>query len=68
GAGMVVLKRYSDAKRDGDRIYATITGNGLSNDGRGKHLLSPNSKGQTLAFERAYQEAQISPNKIDYME
>ncbi|PMB52825.1 omega-3 polyunsaturated fatty acid synthase subunit, PfaB, partial [Fischerella thermalis CCMEE 5201] len=68
GVGMVVLKRYSDAKRDGDRIYATITGNGLSNDGRGKHLLSPNSKGQTLAFERAYQEAQISPNNIDYME
>lgn len=68
GAGMVVLKRYSDAVRDGDRIYATITGNGLSNDGRGKHLLSPNSKGQTLAFERAYQEAQINPNNIDYME
>jgi PfaB family protein len=68
GVGMVVLKRYSDAVRDGDRIYATISGNGLSNDGRGKHLLSPNSKGQTLAFERAYQEAGISPQNIDYME
>ncbi|TBR60747.1 beta-ketoacyl synthase, partial [Westiellopsis prolifica IICB1] len=68
GAGMVVLKRYSDAVRDGDRIYATITGNGLSNDGRGKHLLSPNTKGQTIAFERAYQEAQINPSNIDYME
>ena len=68
GVGMVVLKRYSDAIRDGDRIYATIEGNGLSNDGRGKHLLSPNSKGQVLAFERAYQEAQISPKNIDYLE
>jgi len=68
GVGMVVLKRYSDALRDGDRIYATIAGNGLSNDGRGKHLLSPNSKGQILAFERAYKEAQISPKDIDYME
>ncbi|MGH8000091.1 MAG: beta-ketoacyl synthase N-terminal-like domain-containing protein, partial [Brasilonema sp.] len=68
GVGMVVLKRYSDALRDGDRIYATISGTGLSNDGRGKHLLSPNSKGQILAFERAYQEAQISPKDIDYME
>ncbi|KAF3886061.1 MULTISPECIES: PfaB family protein [Nostocales] len=68
GVGMVVLKRYSDAVRDGDRIYATISGTGLSNDGRGKHLLSPNSKGQILAFERAYQEAQISPKDIDYME
>jgi 3-oxoacyl-[acyl-carrier-protein] synthase II len=68
GVGMVVLKRHSDAVRDGDKILATISGNGLSNDGRGKHLLSPNSKGQTLAFERAYTEAQISPQAIDYME
>jgi PfaB family protein len=68
GIGMVMLKRYSDAVRDGDNILATICGNGLSNDGKGKHLLSPNSKGQTLAFERAYNEAQISPQSIDYLE
>ncbi|AFZ24741.1 beta-ketoacyl synthase [Cylindrospermum stagnale PCC 7417] len=68
GIGMVMLKRYSDAVRDGDRILATICGNGLSNDGKGKHLLSPNSKGQTLAFERAYTEAKLSPQAIDYME
>ncbi|MBW4685471.1 MAG: PfaB family protein [Komarekiella atlantica HA4396-MV6] len=68
GIGMVMLKRYSDAVRDGDHILATICGNGLSNDGKGKHLLSPNSKGQTLAFERAYTEAQISPQSIDYLE
>ncbi|WP_414621976.1 PfaB family protein [Calothrix sp. CCY 0018] len=68
GVGMLVLKRYSDAVRDGDRIYASITGNGLSNDGRGKHLLSPNPKGQTLAFEKAYSEADINPKVLDYME
>jgi PfaB family protein len=68
GTGMFVLKRYSDAVRDGDRIHATITGNGLSNDGKGKHLLSPNSKGQVLAFERAYAEAGINPKDIDYLE
>ncbi|MEA5595649.1 PfaB family protein [Rivularia sp. UHCC 0363] len=68
GVGMLVLKRHSDAVRDGDRIYATIAGNGLSNDGRGKHLLSPNPKGQTLAFEKAYSEAQLDPKAIDYIE
>ncbi len=68
GVGMLVLKRYSDAVRDGDRIYGCITGNGLSNDGRGKHLLSPNPKGQTLAFEKAYSEAQLHPKTIDYIE
>jgi PfaB family protein len=68
GVGMVMLKRYSDAVRDGDNILATICGNGLSNDGKGKHLLSPNPKGQTLAFERAYNEAKFSPKTIDYLE
>ncbi|MEJ1929200.1 polyketide synthase [Nostoc sp. NIES-2111] len=68
GIGMVMLKRYSDAVRDRDKILATVCGNGLSNDGKGKHLLSPNTKGQVLAFERAYQEAELSPNAIDYME
>ncbi|MEH1872502.1 PfaB family protein [Nostoc sp.] len=68
GVGMVMLKRYSDAVRDGDNILATICGNGLSNDGKGKHLLSPNPKGQILAFERAYNEANFSPKTIDYLE
>lgn len=68
GVGMVMLKRHSDAVRDGDRILATICGNGLSNDGKGKHILSPSTKGQTLAFARAYTEAQLNPQAIDYME
>ena len=68
GAGMVVLKRYEDAVRDGDRIYATIESIGLSNDGRGKFVLSPNQKGQVLAFERAYAQAGITPDSIDYVE
>ncbi|MEH2080621.1 MAG: PfaB family protein [Nostoc sp.] len=68
GVGMVMLKRYSDAIRDGDNILATICGNGLSNDGKGKHLLSPNPKGQILAFERAYNEANLNPKNIDYLE
>ncbi len=68
GAGMLALKRYSDAVRDGDRIYATILGAGLSNDGRGKFLLTPNPKGQILAFERAYADAGITPKSIDYVE
>ncbi len=68
GAGMLALKRHSDALRDGDRIYATILGIGLSNDGRGKSLLTPDPRGQILAFERAYADADIEPQTIDYVE
>ncbi|MEL7340172.1 MAG: polyketide synthase, partial [Bacteroidota bacterium] len=63
-----LLKRLEDAERDGDNILAVIGGIGLSNDGRGKFLLSPNPKGQTLAFERAYLEHGISPKETSYLE
>ncbi len=68
GAGMVVLKRLSDAQRDNDNILAVIDGVGLSNDGHGKFLLSPNPKGQKLAFERAYIGTDVKPGEIDYLE
>ncbi|HHH49795.1 MAG TPA: PfaB family protein, partial [Saprospiraceae bacterium] len=68
GAGMIVLKRLEDAQRDGDNILAVIGGIGLSNDGRGKFLLSPNPKGQQLAFERAYHNNAISPRDTSYLE
>jgi len=68
GAGMLVLKRYEDAVRDRDKIYAVIRGVGLSNDGKGKYFVSPNPKGQILAFERAYREAGIDPGAIEYIE
>ncbi len=68
GAGMFVLKRLADAERDGDQVYAVLRGIGLSNDGKGKHLLTPNPKGQLLAFERAYAAANIAPEEIDYIE
>ncbi len=68
GAGMFVLKRLDDAERDGDHVYAVLRGIGLSNDGKGKHLLTPNPKGQLLAFERAYAAAEMAPQDIDYVE
>ena len=48
GAGVLVLKRLEDAERDGDNIYAVVSGIGLSNDGKGQFVLSPNSKGLSL--------------------
>jgi len=68
GAGVFVLKRYEDAVHDGDTIHAVIDGVGLSNDGKGKFVLSPSKKGQIKSFERAYQNAGVSPEEIDYVE
>ncbi|MGL5028092.1 MAG: beta-ketoacyl synthase N-terminal-like domain-containing protein, partial [Shewanella oncorhynchi] len=57
-----------DAERDGDNIYAVVSGIGLSNDGKGQFVLSPNSKGQVQAFERAYSAANTLPANIEVIE
>ncbi|WP_086664372.1 beta-ketoacyl synthase N-terminal-like domain-containing protein [Lentzea kentuckyensis] len=68
GAGVFVLKRLADAERDGDRIHAVIDAIGLSNDGAGKHVLSPNLAGQIEAYRRAYDDSGIHPSTVDYVE
>lgn len=68
GAGMFVLKRYEDAIRDGDTIHAVISSIGLSNDGKGKFVLSPNQAGQEICYERAYNDTEINPEDVDYIE
>ena len=42
GCGMVVLKRLSDAQRDGDRIIALVRGTAINQDGRSGGLTVPN--------------------------
>ncbi|MGS0675059.1 eicosapentaenoate synthase subunit PfaC [Shewanella sp. 125m-1] len=68
GAGVLVLKRLEDAERDNDKIYAVVSGVGLSNDGKGHFVLSPNPKGQVKAFERAYAASDIAPKDIEVIE
>jgi cytochrome P450/NAD(P)-dependent dehydrogenase (short-subunit alcohol dehydrogenase family)/3-oxoacyl-(acyl-carrier-protein) synthase len=53
GAATVVLKRLSKARRDGDRVLATIRSFGSSSDGKGKAIYAPSAAGQKLAIRRA---------------
>ncbi len=68
GLGMVVLKRLSDAERDGDKIYCVIKGIGSSSDGRGGAIYEPRSEGQIQAIERAYTQAGITADSVDLIE
>jgi acyl transferase domain-containing protein len=67
GVGILTLKRLDDALRDGDDIFATIQGIGLSNDMRG-NLLAPDSEGQVRAMRNAYIASGWSPQDIDLIE
>jgi acyl transferase domain-containing protein/NAD(P)H-dependent flavin oxidoreductase YrpB (nitropropane dioxygenase family)/NAD(P)-dependent dehydrogenase (short-subunit alcohol dehydrogenase family) len=68
GLSMLVLKRLSDAERDGDRIYAVIRGVGASSDGRAKGLTAPSPEGQARALHRAYAQAGVSPATVGLVE
>src|SRR5690606_13948482 len=68
GVGMVVLKRLSDAERDGDRIHAVIRGVGTSSDGRAKSIYAPLPEGQERALRDAYRQAGAGPETIGLVE
>ena len=68
GAGMVILKRLSDAVKDGDRVYAVIRAVGASSDGKGKGITAPNPKGQKLAVEKAFEQLDYTPGEVGLLE
>ncbi|PWJ22176.1 non-ribosomal peptide synthetase/type I polyketide synthase [Jannaschia seohaensis] len=69
GAGVVVLKRLSDAERDGDTIHAVIRGTGQSNDGgRGMSFTAPSAIGQSEAIAEALADAGLTGDDIGYVE
>ncbi len=63
GAGMMALKRLSDAERDDDRVYAVIRGTGVSSDGRASSVMNPSADSQVLSLERAWQRAGLDPRE-----
>ena len=68
GVGALVLKRLSDAERDGDRIYALVKGVGSASDGRHRSLTAPHPPGQVRALQRAYQDARVDPATVTLIE
>ncbi|MUM23514.1 type I polyketide synthase [Mycobacterium sp. CBMA271] len=68
GGGMLVLKRLSDARRDGDPIMAIIAGSAVNHDGRSNGLLAPNPDAQADVLRKAYKDAGINPRDVDVIE
>ncbi|CAL8085222.1 unnamed protein product [Orchesella dallaii] len=68
GVAVLLLKRYSDARRDGDRIHGIIRGTASSQEGLSKSFGTPTIESESRAMEKAMEEAGVSPNDVDYVE
>ena len=68
GVGAVILKRLSDAKKDGHHIYAVIKGSALNHGGKTNGYTVPNPQAQADAISAALIESNIDPRHISYIE
>lgn len=68
GCGIVVLKRLSDAQRDGDRILAVIASSSVCQAGPRSGLTVPTDAAQELAIQKALSQAGLLPADIDVVE
>ncbi|MEI6775323.1 MAG: SDR family NAD(P)-dependent oxidoreductase, partial [Chloroflexales bacterium] len=68
GCGVLILKRRSDAERDGDTIYALIRGSAVNHDGRSGGLTVPNGLAQEALLRQALAAARVEGEAISYVE
>ncbi len=68
GVGVVILKRLSDAIRDGDKIRAVIRGSAINQDGRSNGITAPNGLAQQAVLRLALKDARLSANQVGYFE
>ncbi|MFC5059914.1 type I polyketide synthase [Saccharothrix xinjiangensis] len=68
GAGVLVLKRLSDARRDGDRVLALVLGGAVRQDGRTNGIMAPSGTAQRDLLVEACARAGVDPASVDYVE
>lgn len=68
GVGALLVKPLKNAIEDRDSIYAVIKGSAVNNDGSSNGITAPNAQAQEAVIVKAWQEAQISPETISYVE
>src|ERR1700722_7661979 len=68
GCGVIVLKRLSDARADGDKVLAVIRGSAVNQDGPSSGLTAPNGPAQEAVIREALNRAGVAPHEVGFVE
>ena len=68
GCGVVILKRLSDALRDGDSVLAVIKSSAVNQNGHGSDFMASDQRAQAALLQEALSSAELTADAIDYVE